>query len=753
MRIAIYARVSTRHQQNHTIDQQLARLRAQIITHADWSLAEEHIFCDQGYSGASLQRPALDRLRDQAAQAAFDLVFVTSPDRLARNYVHQMLLLEEFARSGCQIQFLDQPVSHDPHDHLLLQIRGAVAEYERTLIAERMRRGRLARLRSGQLLPWTRAPYGYRLHPERPRDPALLATDAVQAAIIQELFHRYADGGVSLYGLAVELTERQILSPAGRNHWTANTIRLLLSNPCYMGVAYGHRTQIRPSCRRASPLQPIGRRATGWTFRPHDEWIGVPIPALVDHKLFARVQERLATNQQMARRSTTHDYLLRGLVSCGHCRLRCHGRFRAPAYTYYICRGKQHAAANSHDQRCRSRQIPAGQLEQLVWQDLCEVIRHPELIACALERAQSGAWEPETLQQRLASLQGAQRGLERQRERLLATYLAEAIELTEFERRQRELAQQREDLAIQERQLAQYKEQLAQVQGFVPSIEAMCERLQSGLAQATPAQQRQLIELLVDCIVVTDEHVEIRYVIPTTQASSHIRFCHLRKDYFLPPATGILHKAFLRCPQAGNQIPYHGPMPVARQFVATDVRTSLPALPDSHLLEEAPTPRSQGERTQRLPAPRCLDLSVGTRPKYILPAHRLQTGQKGLASMDAVGQHNDPCLAGQIVGQSRQQVPRILGPRLIGRIHKPAKREGHAIGGQADPKDAEIIRMARLVNGQIEFARRHLFEQLLNEGIVHRGQKQAFIAQDAPHLGFVYCYRYWLETGWLWQCS
>src|SRR5262249_21177966 len=150
-------------------------------------------------------------------------------------------------------------------------------------------------------------------------------------------------------------------------------------------------------------------------------------------------------------------------------RLRYHGRFRAPAYTYYICRGKQHAAANSRDQRCRSRQIPAGQLEQLVWQDLCEVIQHPELISSALERAQSGAWEPETLQQRLASLQAARRGLERQRERLLAPYLAEAIELTEFERRQRELVQQREDLAFQERQLTQYKQQLTQVQGFIPS--------------------------------------------------------------------------------------------------------------------------------------------------------------------------------------------------------------------------------------------------------------------------------------------
>jgi predicted site-specific integrase-resolvase len=88
MRIALYARVSTsRQQQTHTIEQQLTRLRSYVTAQSDWSLAEEHIFCDDGYSGAKLKRPGLDHLRDQAAQAAFELVLLTAPDRLARNYV------------------------------------------------------------------------------------------------------------------------------------------------------------------------------------------------------------------------------------------------------------------------------------------------------------------------------------------------------------------------------------------------------------------------------------------------------------------------------------------------------------------------------------------------------------------------------------------------------------------------------------------------------------------------------------------
>jgi site-specific DNA recombinase len=121
MRVALYARVSTsRQQQTHTIEQQVTRLRSFVTTQSDWSLAEEHIFCDDGFSGAKLKRPGLDHLRDQAALGAFELVLLTAPDRLARNYVHQMVLLEELERSGCRVQFLDRPLSDDPHDQLVL---------------------------------------------------------------------------------------------------------------------------------------------------------------------------------------------------------------------------------------------------------------------------------------------------------------------------------------------------------------------------------------------------------------------------------------------------------------------------------------------------------------------------------------------------------------------------------------------------------------------------------------------------------
>lgn len=197
MHVALYARVSTSHQVEHqTIEQQFERLTTHVRAHADagWHVDLAHVFRDDGYSGAALSRPGLDRLRDAIKAREVDRVLVTAPDRLARKYVHQMVLLEDWSRAGCVTAFLDGLMSDDPHDHLLLQIRGAVAEDERTLIAERMRRERLAKLRAGVLLPWTYAPYGYRFSPDRPRDPTRGVTEPAEAAVVAELFAPWAAG-------------------------------------------------------------------------------------------------------------------------------------------------------------------------------------------------------------------------------------------------------------------------------------------------------------------------------------------------------------------------------------------------------------------------------------------------------------------------------------------------------------------------------------------------------------------------------
>jgi site-specific DNA recombinase len=546
MEIALYARVSTSRQQHaQTIDQQLDRLLSHVAQHPDWHLADDHIYRDDGYSGAKLNRPGLDRLRDHAAFAAFELLLITAPDRLARNYVHQMLLIDELVQRGCQVEFLERPMSDDPHDQLLLQIRGAVAEYERNLIADRMRRGRQARLRTGQLLPWTRAPYGYILDVERPRDPSRVQLDPVKATVVQQIFAWYTDPQcpASLYMVAKRLSDDQIPTPTGKVRWNVASIRGILRSQAYVGRACTGRTQCVPARRRKSALQKVG---AGHSQRPApvEEWIAIAVPAIVSQETFDLAQARLDQNKQMARRNnTTHDYLLRGLVSCGGCKLACLGRCLQPGYDYYVCRGRTDALRAATGQRCTARYIPATALDHLVWQDLCQILAEPSLITHELERAQMGEWLPQALQARRKTLQDALAHLERQQTRLLDAYLAEIIGSDEFERKRQEVQQTHNGLSQQLRQLDAQAQRQIDVAKLAEGITSFCQRLQPTLEQLSFAQRRQLVELLIDCVIVTNGQVEIRYVLPTGPAGETTAFCHLRKDYFqLEPKAVIVNQ-------------------------------------------------------------------------------------------------------------------------------------------------------------------------------------------------------------------
>ena len=536
IKIALYVRVSTgRQQQAVTIEQQINRLTQEVNNQPDWHLAEEHIYLDDGYSGATLNRPGLDHLRASAAMAEFEQVLITEPSRLARKYVHQVLLIDELSNNGCQVFFVDRPMKDDdPHDQLLLQIRGAVAEYERNLIADRMRRGRQAKLKSGTLLPWTVAPYGYLLDSERPRDPSRVSIDPVKGEIVKQIFAWYTDPQqiVSLYWIAKKLSDDQIPTPKGKQRWNVASIRQILRSPTYTGTAYSGRTRRVTASRRKSPLQPIG---SGQSRRPapQEEWIPIKVPAMISQHTFELAQKRLDSNKQMARRNNiTNDYLLRGLVSCAKCQLTCTGRQVPPKYVYYVCQGRSNALRASKAQRCTARYIPAGQLDELVWEDLRSILIQPAIITHQLQRAQAGEWLPQALKSRRQTLGQTIVKIERQQSRLLELYLAEIISRDEFERKRSELSQTISGLQHQLRQLdAQAKKHLDLAQ-VADGIEDFCQRIKPTLCQLDFAQRRKLVELLVDRVIVNDEHVEIRYAIPTSPKGESSPFCHLRKDYF-----------------------------------------------------------------------------------------------------------------------------------------------------------------------------------------------------------------------------
>jgi hypothetical protein len=315
------------------------------------------------------------------------------------------------------------------------------------------------------------------------------------------------------------------------------SVRGILTNPTYTGQIYIGRMNYRPPQVRRSATHPIGRpHATGVPVVPQ-EWIpAATVPALITEEQFQLVQAKLATNQSFARRNNTVEpYLLRALVSCGQCGLSCTARKVQSHHTYYLCSGKWRQVRQRTGRHCPSRFIPASQLDALVWSDLCDLVRHPHIIAQALERAHAGHWLPQELQARCENLRRGHVSLQQQLDRLTEAYLSGVIPLPEYQRRRVDLEQRLAALTRQEAQLHQQAQRLHEAAGLAASVETFCQRVQISLETATFTQKRQLVELLIDRVIVTGEEVEIRYVIPTSQRSEHIRFCHLRLDYFPHP--------------------------------------------------------------------------------------------------------------------------------------------------------------------------------------------------------------------------
>ena len=178
--------------------------------------------------------------------------------------------------------------------------------------------------------------------------------------------------------------------------------------------------------------------------------------------------------------------------------------------------------------------MPVQQLDELVWQDLCDLLTQPHLIAQAMERALGGAWLPQELQARQENLRRGRANLDQQLNRLTDAYTSGIMPLAEYQRRRQAVEQRCQALENQTNQLLAQVDRQKELAGLVTHVEDFCQRIQTGLVTATFEQKRQLVELLVDRVVVTEADVEIRYVIPTSHNGEHGRFCHLRSDYSMP---------------------------------------------------------------------------------------------------------------------------------------------------------------------------------------------------------------------------
>lgn len=516
---AIYARVSRECQpETPTIASQVAVLRARVAADG-FELPEALQFLDDGYSGATLVRPALERLRDLVAAGAVDRIYVHCPDRLARKYAYQVVLIDEWRRLGVEVIFLNRELGCSPEDDLLLQVQGMMAEYERAKIIERHRRGKLHAARAGLVNVLSGAPYGYRyVSKHQGGGQARYEVVADEALVVRQVFDWVGRERVTIGEVCRRLSQTGEVTRTGKTVWDRSVVWGMLKNPAYQGAAAFGKTRhepMRPRLRaqRGRPLQP--RWAVSRADVPQEDWITVAVPALVAPEVFAAVQEQLEENRRHARQSPRGArYLLQGLLECQQCRYALYGKRlsrasrkgKARDYAYYRCLGTD-AYRFGGERVCDNTQVRTDRLDLAVWQEVGTLLADPERLAEEYRRrlqpqAQAKHHEHTALEGQLGKLR---QGLAR----LIDSYAEGLIAKHEFEPRITRLRHRIAHLEEQCQQLVDEATLEAELRVIVGRLEDFAAKVHGGLEDLEWSQKREIIRALVKRVEVGQDQVQV----------------------------------------------------------------------------------------------------------------------------------------------------------------------------------------------------------------------------------------------------
>ena len=520
LRVAIYARVSSDQQAGGTIASQIAALEARVIQEG-LRLEPDHRFIDDGYSGATLIRPALERLRDTIAAGAIDRLYVHSPDRLARRYAYQVLLIDEFQRAGIEVAFLNRPLGRSAEDDLLLQVQGMIAEYERAKILERSRRGKKHAASSGSVNVLAGAPYGYR-YLDRHVGGGVARYEIIddQAQVVRQIFHWVGVERLSIGEVCRRLRRAGHRSPSGKESWDRTTVWGMLKNPAYQGAAAFGKTRVGPLPARLRPVrggaeQP--RRPVGIYDVPPDEWITVPVPAMVDSEVFEAVQAQLEENRRRSRQGARGErFLLQGLIVCKQCGYAYYGKAislaagkgRRRDYAYYRCCGSD-AYRFGGQRLCSNPQVRTDRLDAAVWREVEGLLGDPRRLAAEYERRLVEIGKGDPSRSDAALLDGQIAKLNRGIGRLIDGYAEGLIDKAEFEPRLTGLRQRLAGLEQQRQALLDQEALRSTLSLLVGRLEDFAGQVRGQLAQVDWHRQRELIRLLVKRVEIDRDAISI----------------------------------------------------------------------------------------------------------------------------------------------------------------------------------------------------------------------------------------------------
>lgn len=511
MQAALYARVSTDKQKDEqTIATQLNEIMKVIQSDGN-TLLPENIYQDDGWSGAFINRPALDLMRQAAKLRKFEILYVYDKGRLSRKFVHQEIILDELRKLEIEFKSLHDVNGKSPEEMAMSGVMGIFHEYERTKTAERFRLAKLNKVSNGHLLGYN-PPYGYDYIPVQGKGlnktNGRFEINDIEAEVVRKIFNWVGNENMPLREVIRTLHDEKILPKKGkRSTWTKGPIARLLRNESYIGKHHYNKSE---SCL---PKNPIKKREhfqhtdkTSRRTRDKSEWLIVKVPAIIEEGLFNKVQTQLSLNVKYSKRNTKHEYLFSGLMycTCGHKRTSEGAR----GHYYYRCTERLHTFPEPAT--CKERSINVSIMDSVAWNKLVILLTEPNLIEQQLERYLDHFKNRPRVNEDLKRLTKALAGLSSEEKRYVGAYgrgsLTDNVfdeHMSDVNRRKATLQNQIDNMNHDEQsELPEY------------DINDIQKRFTHLLGELTFEDKLYTVRKIIDKIVATKEEITICGKIP-----------------------------------------------------------------------------------------------------------------------------------------------------------------------------------------------------------------------------------------------
>ena len=500
---AVYCRVSTDAQEREGTSLQ-TQLEAclKYCQNKNYEVAYRY---SETFSGLSLERPELDKLRELARNERVDVVVCYSLDRLSRDPGHGVIIMQELEKHRVTIEAVTEDVNTSDLGKLISYIRGFASKLEAEKIRERSIRGKRARAREGRIPSGGGSTiYGYDYIRVSQENGGRRVINETEASWVRKVYEWLVNDGLSTNEITYRLMSWNVPTKSGKKFWDRRSVQVMLRNPAYTGKTYVF-TSVKG-----------GKKFT----RPQSEWIEIPgvTPAIITSEQFEAAQNQLQANRDKSPRNVKHEYLLHGHIRCRQCGRAYYGGFDSRirkseryARRYYCCLGKRKMCAPVD--RCQNKRWAAVKIESMVWAELERVLGHPEIIITELEKQRHDAGRTGMLETELKETERQLKALYQEQHQLLQWALKGFPE-SQVEAENKRINKARETLHGRKIDIEAQIRASQDAVISVSNLEHTVELLRQQLKDPDYATKRGFIESMDIKVWLDGESVEITGVVP-----------------------------------------------------------------------------------------------------------------------------------------------------------------------------------------------------------------------------------------------